>query len=200
MQTESILSILEGMFNKREGFSKVELESVNTLTVSRVSLEGEVLSVNFSDLLNFPLLENLTIDSSIIDVNTMKVLEQLPNLVDISLYDCDVVENIYLYLENMQIRNFIICNTKIDVKKLNGYYETLTLEGFDISNLNCFGITLDIYASNIKSLDFLNGYNFEELVISREQYNKYTDQFNNCERRVVVMDDNGQFIYKKVGF
>lgn len=200
MQTESILSILEGIFNKREGFSKKELESVNTLTISRVSLDKEVLSVNFSDLLNFPNLENLTVDSCTLDTNVMKIFDQLPNLIDISFYDCEVVEDIYPYLENIQMRNLIISNSNFKVEMLNGYYETLTLEGFNISNINCFGITLDIYASNLENVNFLMGYNFEEYVISRAQYNRYTDEFNNAERRVVVMEDNGQFIYKKVGF
>ncbi len=200
MQTESILNILEGLFNKREGFSKQELESINTLTISRLSFDKKILDVNFSDLLNFPYLEGITIDSCTIDTNVMKVLEQLKNLVDISFYDCEVVEDIYPYLENIQLRNVVISNTKLEIELLNGYYETLTLEGFNVSNINCFGITLDIYASNIDNVNFLDGYNFEEYVISRSQYNKYTEEFNNALRRVVVMEDNGQFIYKKVGF
>lgn len=200
MQTESILSILEGLFNKREGFSKNELASVNTLTISRISLDNEPQSINFSDLYNFPNLEVLTIDSCTIDLNVIKIILEMKNILDISFYNCDIVENIYPFFEDIELRNVIISNCNINMSKLGGIYDTLTVEGSNISDIRCFGITLDIFSSNINNINFLEEYNFEEIVISKEQYDKYKDKFDNCERRVVVMEDNGQFIYIKVGF
>ncbi len=87
-----------------------------------------------------------------------------------------------------------------DLSKLDGYYERLTLVGVNFKEIKCHCEILDVFGCTIDNIGDLINSNFEEVVIREELYEKYSLDFNNCGRRVVVLEDNGQFISKKVGF
>ena len=200
MKTDSILRILESLYGKKTNFSPEELNRIETLTINRINPDKSLANVDFSDLLNFKQLRKLILDGITIDVSVMAYISTIPNLHSLYLYNCDIVEDIYNFLGNSRIKDLKVSNTNFDLNLLTGYYEYLTLSGVKLKSFKPHVEVLNVSNCKVEDYEDLIDYNFEEIVLSIEQYDAYQDGFNNCGRRVVVMEDNGQFPYKKVGF
>ncbi len=200
MKTDSILRILESLYGKKEEFSPEELSRIETLTINRINPDKTLASVDFSDLLNFKNLKKLILDGITIDINTMAYISTVAGLHSLYLYNCEIVEDIYGFFANSKIKDLKVCNTNFDLDSLTGYYEYLTLQGVTLKKFKPHVEVLNIVNCKVDDYESLVDYNYEELVVSIEQYDSYEEGFNNSGRRVVVMEDNGQFPYKKVGF
>ncbi len=200
MKTDSIIKILEGFYGKKTEYTDTELNRIETLTINRINPDKTLANVDFSDLLKFKNLRRLTIDGCVIDINVMAYISTVTNLYSLSLFNCDIVDDIYSFLGNSRIKALKICNTNFDLSLLTGYYERLTLVDVPLKKFKPHVEVLNLYNCDITNFEELLDYNFEELVISIEQYDKYEKEFNECGRRITVMEDNGQFVYKKVGF
>ena len=60
--------------------SKEELEKIKKLKVNKISLSGEILKVNYEELLNFPNLETLYFENYTLDFLVMSILTKLNKL------------------------------------------------------------------------------------------------------------------------
>ena len=200
MKTESIIRILDSIYGKIDSFSSEELLGIDTLSISRFGFDGSILEVDFNDLLNFSNLESLTIDSCILDVSVVKIIASLSNLDKLYIYNCEINEDVYEEFNNIHVKELGLCNVDINVSRLNGIYQRLQLENVKLEKLNCKVTILDVFACEITDVDELLGDEFEIVVISTLQYLSNQLKFDDCGRKVIVMEDNGQFVSQKVGF
>lgn len=197
MRTESIINILDNIFNKKNSFSKEELGEIDTLVINRMSITGEILSVDFNDLLNFPNLTSLTIDGCMIDNSTIDVLFQLQKLDTLLLLNCDVIEDIPSF-SILNIINLVLTNTNFDFQFLGTNYRYLKLSDMDFKKLNCHCDELDVFSCNVLNVDDLFESDFDEIVVSEEQYLTNQMRFDDSLKKITVMEDNGQFILKRI--
>ena len=200
MKTESILRILESVYGKKDEYTPEELDRIETLTINRINPDNTLANVDFSDLLKFKNLKRLTIDGCVVDINVMAYINTVTELHSLSILNCDIVDDIYSFFGNSKIKVLKISNTNFDLSLLTGYYERLTLSDVKLKKFKPHAEVLNIYNCTIPNIKELLDYNFEELVISLDLYNSYESEFNSCGRRITVLEDNGQFIYKKVGY
>ncbi len=197
MITDSILDALELLYSKRENFSSEELDKVEFLTIKKLDYDGEILSVDFNDLLNFKNLKNLAIDGCMLDLNLMLVLQKLTSLESLSLYNCEVIEDIYHLFENINIKNLLLDNTNFDLTKLSHNYENLKVSSVEFRPFNSFVKSLDVSSCKIDNLDLLLKCNFDEIIISYELYSNNQLLFDELDKSVTIMEENGQFVMKR---
>ncbi len=200
MKTESIIRVLDSIFGKIDSFSDEELNSVDTLLVSRFGFDKKVQEVDFNDLVNFPNLNTLTIDGCMLDIATIKLISSLLNLKKIYLYNCEVVEDIYDVFNELNIKELCLSNTDFDISRLTGKYDRLQLEGINLKKVNCKVSIFDIFGCEIKDINELLECNYDTIVISPLQYISNQLLFDDSNKKIIVMEENGQFVSKKVGF
>ena len=200
MKTSSIIRVLDSIYGKKKSFSEDELHSIDTLLLSRLGFDNKVLTVDFNDLTNFNNLSCLTIDSCMLDKSSIDIISSLKTLKKISFYNCEIVEDIYESFNKIKVNVLRLSNFEFDISRLTGSYEKLILEGINLKKYSCTVNSLDIFNCEINDVDELLECNFEELIISSSQYLVNQLKFDDCGRKIVVMEDNGQFISKKVGF
>lgn len=200
MKTESILRTLEGLYYRRSSFTEQELKRIDTIVVNRMDYDGSILNVDFNDLKSFVNLFSLTINGCIIDNSVFSVLKELPNLKKLVLYDCDIIENIYSQFNELKLKELIINNTNIDISSVDLNINRLTLEGLEFKIFNFSVNTLDVRFCEIYDAQQLLSCKFNEAIISFKLYDANKELFDNSNRVITVMEDNGQFVYKKVGY
>lgn len=200
MKTESILRTLEGLYYRRSSFTEQELKRIDTIVVNRMDYDGTILDVDFNDLKFFPNLFSLTINGCIIDNSVISVLKELPNLKKLVLYDCDLIEDIYFQFNDLKLKDLTINNTNIDISLINLNINRLTLESFKFKPFTFFVNILDVRFCDIFDVQDLLSCNFTETIISFELYDSNKELFDNSNRLITIMEDNGQFVYKKVGY
>lgn len=200
MKTESILRTLEGLYYRRSSFTEQELKRIDTIVVNRMDYDGTILNVDFNDLKSFVNLFSLTINGCIIDNSVISVLKELPNLKKLVLYDCDIIEDIYSQFNELKLKELIINNTNIDISSVDLNINRLTLEGLEFKIFNFSVNTLDVRFCGIYDAQQLLSCKFNEAIISFELYDANKELFDNSNRVITVMEDNGQFVYKKVGY
>ena len=200
MKTDSIIKILEGLYGKKNDYLPKELDRIETLSINRVNPDRSLANVDFSDLLKFKNLRRLNIDGCIIDVDTMAYINTITYLKELCLYNCEIVDDIYPFITNSKIKEMVVSNTNLNLSLLGGYFEKLTLDNVPLKVIKPHVEVLNIFNCKLDKFENILDYNFEELVVSIEQYDAFEKEFNECGRRIVVLEDNGQFVYKKVGF
>lgn len=200
MKSESIIRILDSVYGKHDSFTVEELNGINTLLLSRLGYDNKVLEVDFEDLLKFDNLETLTINGCIIDQNAMKIITSLKKLSRLYFYNCDIIEDIYSLFEEIHVKELSLCNINFDLSLLKGSFEKLHLENIKFKKLDCKVNELDVFGCDIENIDELLECEFKVIVISSVQYLSNQLRFDDCGKKVIVMQDNGQFILKKVGF
>lgn len=200
MKTESILRTLEGLYYRRSSFTEQELKRIDTIVVNRMDYDGTILNVDFNDLKSFVNLFSLTINGCIIDNSVISVLKELPNLKKLVLYDCDIIESIYSQFNELKLKELIINNTNIDISSVDLNINRLTLEGLEFKIFNFSVNILDVRFCDIHNAQQLLSCKFNEAIISFELYDANKELFDNSNRVITVMEDNGQFVYKKVGY
>lgn len=200
MKTESILRTLEGLYYRRSSFTEQELKRIDTIVVNRMDYDGSILNVDFNDLKSFVDLFSLTINGCIIDNSVFSVLKELPNLKKLVLYDCDIIENIYSQFNELKLKELIINNSNIDISLVDLNINRLTLEGVEFKPFKFSVNTLDVRFCDIYDAQQLLSCKFNETIISFKLYDANKELFDNSNRVITVMEDNGQFVYKKVGY
>ena len=198
MRTESINHLLESLFDKKDIFSEEELNSVNSIYVSRMSYVGTLFDVDFSDLDNFHNLKDITIDGCMIDKKAIDCIIKHGDLDNVSFLNCDVLGDTYPYFQKLQTRNLCFVNTRIDFAQITGYYENVKLENMPISGIDCLGNVLDVTNSVFRDIDVIVTSGFKNLVVSHKQYLEYQLILDKCGKNIIVMEENGQFISKEV--
>lgn len=200
MKTESILRTLEGLYYRRSSFTEQELKRIDTIVVNRMDYDGTILDVDFNDLKFFSNLFSLTINGCIIDNSVISVLKELPNLKKLVLYDCDLIEDIYFKFNDLKLKDLTINNTNIDISLVDLDINRLTLESLEFKPYTFSVNILDVRFCDIFNVQDLLSCKFNEAIISFELYDANKELFDNSNRLITIMEDNGQFVYKKVGY
>lgn len=200
MKTESILRTLEGLFYKRNSFTEQELKRIDTIVINRMDYDGSILDVDFNDLLSFPKLFGLTINGCIIDNTVIEILTKIPTLKKLVLYDCEIIEDIYMQFNSLNLNELTINNTNLDISLINNDLKRLTVEDTTFKTFSFFVNILDVRFCHDLNPDKLLSCKFDEAIIPFELYDNNKELFDYSNRMLTVMKDNGQFIYKKVGY
>ncbi len=200
MRTESIRTIVESLLGKKDNYTAEELNSIDTLVVSRADYDNRLLSVDFNDLLNFKNLVSLKIDGCSIDNETMTIISKLPMLNELSLFNCVIGDDIYEIFRSLNIRILRIENTNFDLEYLDRNYERIVLSGVHFKRINGQCDELDISNCAVNDLSLVIDSNVKTVIVSKAQYLNHEELFNNCNKKIIVMESNGQFIFKEVGF
>lgn len=200
MKTESILRTLEGLFYKRTSFTEQELKRIDTIVINRMDYDGSLLNVDFGDLLFFPKLFGLTINGCIIDSFVISVLIKIPSLKKLVLYDCEIIEDIYTQFNDLDLNELIINNTNLNISLINKDLKKLTVEDTSFNSFSFFVNVLDVRFCHDLDPQELLLCKFNEAIISYDLYINNKELFETSNRMLTIMEDNGQFVYKKVGY
>ena len=199
MNTTSIKDIMEIKFGIKDSYSQQEYDSVTELIINRFDVVGEIINVNFDDLLLFKNLQNLVIKQCIIDSDTMNIILQLNNLKSLFLDDCEIVDDISLFFDNLNIDTLVLNSINFDLNELEKV-KTNNLYLYNVifnQNLNINVLKLDISNCLIADSITIDCGGLETLVISIKMYKNIDQEINNFHGHLIVMEENGQFIYEE---
>lgn len=196
MKTESIKELMELKFGAKETYTKLEFDEVIELNINRFDITGDIISVDFNDLIYFSNLKNLTIKGCIIDKNAMDIILNLNNLNNLYLDDCEVVDDISYFFENIKLETLVLNIINFDLSelekvKVNNLYLYNTTLNKDI-NFNV--LKLDISNCIIKENININCSALETLVMSMSMYRNLDKELNYFNGHLIVMEENGQYI------
>lgn len=196
MKTECIKDIMELKFGAKEEYSKSDFDEITELTINRFDITREIIPVDFRELLYFHNIKSLTIKECIIDKHVMDIILNLNNLNNLYLDDCEVVDDISSFFENIKLDTLVINKINFDLSEL---------EKVNVNNLYLYNINLNKDISfNIIKLDIsnciveeninINCVGIETLVIATEMYKNIDKELNDFKGHLIVMEDNGQYI------
>lgn len=182
MNTKSIEEYIYSLENPKE---------CKELTINKLSITGEVQTVDLNDLYNFPKLESLSLCNMTFGENDLLILGKLENLKVLKLYNCDFSnDNLYAYFNSIEIEELVIDNTEMNFNAIKKKYNKVIAKNVaNIYDINCN--ELDI--SKAITVDFQKLYfeKYEKLIINKFQYlsqkNIFIEYKNNIE--LVVKDD-----------
>ena len=200
MKTESIIRTLEGLYGSSDICESEHYNLIDTLVISRLDFDGTVLEVDYNDLKNFPKLFNLTLDNCMIDNEVIQILSELPNMKRLSIIDCEILEDIKESFNKLNILDLYVCNTNFDLSYLSKDYRTVRLEEVPFVPIPGSVKSLDVYNCTIPNVDELLNIKYDEIIISNELYLTNQLKFDDSNKKISVMEENGQFIAKKVGY
>lgn len=200
MESKCIQTALNLKYAFKEEYSKEELMNIESLNINRFNLSGEIEKINFNELLLLENLSELTISKFIIDYDIMQIICSLTNLKFLALSSCEFIDDVSLLFQNLNLDTLVIdyCNFKFS------WFKFLTLKNLVLSNVEIeeeFLIDLerlDVRKSNIINFGFLKNNNIMELIISKTQYDNNIEFYDSYKNKVIVMEDNGEFIFKEV--
>ena len=198
MKTTSIREELEFMFGKRE-LTKKELETITSLTISRMDDFGdEFYDVDLSELELFSNLNRIEFKLMVIDKGVLKAIENC-NIESIYLKKCQLTENIAQLLSKMKLKSICLDNSRFKSQMIeNVETDELIIIGSIISDtFSPRAKRVDISKSDVE--EYILNENTEEMTISLSQYNRNKKYWDTCKKEVVVMEDNGQYEYKRLG-
>lgn len=198
MKTESILRILESLYSKRDSFTKEELDGVSSLIINKIDYDGNFLNVDFNDLDNFNNIEVLIIDGCMLDCFAMDQIIKHSDFNKVVFRNCDVIEDVYDYFEKLSTKEIAFINSNIDLTKVPGIYYRVYLETMKIGCLDSSGEILDVSHCEIEEIDDVLTSFFNTIVLSSKQYNTYEDVIKTSNKKIIIMEDNGQFVDKEV--
>ncbi len=198
MKTESILRLLDSLYSKRDSFSKEELDSIDTISINRIDYDGDFLEVDFNDLTYFNNLKELMIENCILDAPSMEKICSIVNLKKLTFFNCDIIDDIYTSDIHFGSDELYFINSNIELSHVSGYYEFIFLENMDCSSIDAQGKKLDVSHCEVKNIDNVLTLGFDELVISHDQYEQFKDILPESDKKIYVMEKNGQFVDKDV--
>lgn len=168
MNTKSIEEYIYSLDNPKE---------CKELTINKLSIIGEIQTVDLNDLYNFPNLESLSLCNMTIGEKDLLILESIKTLKTLKLYNCDFSnDNLYAYFNNIEIEELVIDNTEIDFSLIDKKYNIVVAR--DVSNV--YGISCDeLNVSKANNVDFqkLEIEKYNKLVISESQYSSQKELF-----------------------
>lgn len=181
MNTKSVEEYIYSLENPKE---------CKELTINKLSITGEVQTIDLNDLYNFPKLEILSLCNMTIGENDLLILGKLENLKVLKLYSCDFSnDNLYAYFNSIEIEELVIDNTEMNFSTIKKKYNKVIAKNVaNIYDINCN--ELDI--SKAITVDFhkLHFEKYEKLIVSKSQYlsqkNIFVEYKNNIE--LVVKD------------
>lgn len=185
--------------NMLNNIDEEELPQIKKLIIDKFSISGEILNVDYSELLNFPNLETLYFENCILDFLAMSVLTKLKNLKNLYLLNCEVIGGTEKLIENLNLETLVIDNTDIKTDNLDIIKaRNITLSSISVPNIKLVASTLNIAKASFQNLNFLNNIITEKLTISYEMYKSNEKLFNNLPYKIIVLEENSDFIYKEV--
>lgn len=200
MRTESIIRTLEGLFININLCTEEDFKRVDTLVINRTDFDGSILDADFKDLLQFKNLFYLTIDGFMIDNELIELLASIPSLKRLTLINCDVIEIIDSSFAKLNINDLTLINVDFNLALLKNSYREIRLEAVPFKYFEGYCDRLNVSQCFIDDVDNLLKINFDELSISNELYLQNQLKFDDSKKKINVMEENGQFILKKVGF
>lgn len=185
--------------NMLNNIDREDLPQIKKLIIDKFSISGEILNVDYSELLNFPNLETLYFENCILDFLAMSILTKLKYLKNLYLLNCEVIEGTEKLIENLNLETLVIDNTDIKTSNLNIIKaRNVTLANICMTDIKLVASTLNIAKASFQNLNFLNNIITEKLTISYEMYKSNEKIFNNLPYKIIVLEENSDFIYKEV--
>ena len=185
--------------NMLNNIDREDLPQIKKLIIDKFSISGEILYVDYSELLNFPNLETLYFENCILDFLAMSILTKLKNLKNLYLLNCEVIEGTEKLIENLNLETLVIDNTDIKTDNLDIIKaRNITLSSICVPNIKLVASTLNITKASFQNLNFLNNIITEKLTISYKMYQTNEEVFNSLPYKIIVLEENNNFVYKEV--
>ena len=179
--------------------NREDLPQIKKLIIDKFSISGEILNVDYSELLNFLNLETLYFENCILDFLAMSILTKLKNLKNLYLLNCEVIEGDEKLIENLNLETLVIDNTDIKTSNLNIIKaRNVTLANICMPDIKLVASTLNITKASFQNLNFLNNIITEKLTISYKMYQTNEEVFNSLPYKIIVLEENNNFVYKEV--
>lgn len=182
MSTKSIEEYIYSLENPRE---------CRELTINKLSITGEIQTVDLNDLYNFPKLESLSLCNMTIGENDLLILGKLESLKVLKLYNCDFSnDKLYAYFNSIDIEELTIDNTEMDFNSIKKKYKKVVAKNvINIYDIDC--IELDISKAITVDFQKLEFEKYEKLIVSKSQYSSQKNIFTEYENNIglVVKDD-----------
>ena len=161
------------------------------LTINKLSITGEIQTVDLNDLYNFQKLERLSLCNMTIGENDLLILEKLENLKVLKLYNCDFSnDNLYAYFNSIDIEELVIDNTEINFNSIKKKYNKVIAKNVaHVYDIDC--IELDISKATTVDFQKLEFEKYEKLIVSKSQYSSQKNIFTEYKNKIelVVKDD-----------
>lgn len=200
MNTSSINEILEIKFGYKDNYTIDELNQIDRLVINRFDISGELLNVDFSDLRYLNNLEELTIKQCILDNDIINVIVESCNLKKLVLFYCDIIGNIEESFKKLNIEYLVINDTNLDLNLLRFLnLKKIVLANINInSNVSFVTDVLDIQRCLFDNIKYFKMENIDKLKLSYSQYISNKEYLNLYKDKLIIMEDNGEFVYKFV--
>ena len=182
MNTKSIEEYIYSLENPKD---------CKELTINKLSITGEIQTVDLNDLYNFQKLERLSLCNMTIGENDLLFLEKLENLKVLKLYNCDFSnDNLYAYFNSIDIEELVIDNTEINFNSIKKKYNKVIAKNVaHVYDIDC--IELDISEATTVDFQKLEFEKYEKLIVSKSQYSSQKNIFTEYKNKIelVVKDD-----------
>lgn len=182
MNTKSIEEYIYSLENPKD---------CKELTINKLSITGEIQTVDLNDLYNFQKLESLSLCNMTIGENDLLILEKLENLKVLKLYNCDFSnDNLYAYFNSIDIEELVIDNTEINFNSIKKKYNKVIAKNVaHVYDIDC--IELDISKATTVDFQKLEFEKYEKLIVSKSQYSSQKNIFTEYKNKIelVVKDD-----------
>lgn len=182
MNTKSIEEYIYSLENPKD---------CKELTINKLSITGEIQTVDLNDLYNFQKLERLSLCNMTIGENDLLILEKLENLKVLKLYNCDFSnDNLYAYFNSIDIEELVIDNTEINFNSIKKKYNKVIAKNVaHVYDIDC--IELDISEATTVDFQKLEFEKYEKLIVSKSQYSSQKNIFTEYKNKIelVVKDD-----------
>ncbi len=198
MKTDSIRDTLKMLFGDKESYSQEEIDTINSLSINRFDIVGDIQEINYNDLLNFSNLEHLTIQQCILDDDAISILCKLKKLKSLTLLFCEFEGDYQRLFQLELLKDLCFEGTKINLGVLNGkMFDSLTIAQTEIlEKVSFFANHLDISRANVKNWGFLEN-RINTLVVSYRQYrnNAFLSEYKG---HIIVMEDDTDKVREEV--
>ncbi len=182
MNTKSIEEYIYSLENPKD---------CKELTINKLSITGEIQTIDLNDLYNFQKLERLSLCNMTIGENDLLILEKLENLKVLKLYNCDFSnDNLYAYFNSIDIEELVIDNTEINFNSIKKKYNKVIAKNVaHVYDIDC--IELDISKATTVDFQKLEFEKYEKLIVSKSQYSSQKNIFTEYKNKIelVVKDD-----------
>lgn len=182
MNTKSIEEYIYSLENSKD---------CKELTINKLSITGEIQTIDLNDLYNFQKLERLSLCNMTIGENDLLILEKLENLKVLKLYNCDFSnDNLYAYFNSIDIEELVIDNTEINFNSIKKKYNKVIAKNVaHVYDIDC--IELDISKATTVDFQKLEFEKYEKLIVSKSQYSSQKNIFTEYKNKIelVVKDD-----------
>lgn len=199
INTVEIKNTIERVLNKKIiNVSVNDLEKIDTLYISRFSIDGVLNIVDFNDLKYFSMLKYLTIKKCTLNREDIYTISKLNNLDSLSLIDCEFSEDCEEHFRNIKINSLSLNNVKNFNYNWLHNLNSLVLWNMTIIPLSISVNTLNLIYSNFEE-NILKNLSISKLIISESQYNRNTEFYNILKYKVLVLEERSMSIVCEAG-